>query len=625
MSRRKNAGQGYGFNFHGAFTDKEDAEKKEKKTPNSFIRGRLTQHGYRWIVMSPRTNPIKRRRRRNPVPYRVVFTRHGQQHTWERFANTAAEATTSARQALAYEYPDRDYRLISVKPMSSNPIEEIQDPKIRRMIAMAAKLAQKAAGRGDLNAFHRHMQTIKLLEEELKQLKRENPQEKTISKKAFADLLRQAGYSPSIAMRGVTRSQALAFIKRMDEVHAKYSGSIEGPLFSRGNPGRPFIGPGGKVYTSGRRGTIHYRGFKIKRSGKLFRVFYPDGREFTQKYPSEEAAYAVVDRYAGPQSNPAGLVRYYGAAPLNDGTGRYQELLVDEIAKTKTPTGRTFAHHAAAIQAITSKNGKLAARRNPGELIVLGANPMPEAEISEISELPEVDVPAISQIQEINLTPGTTLTIRSNPMPICGRPVGAGMRCSRKPGHKGPHLPQGATLRPRSRVPGSWVGRRQNPSAAAIREEFTGRPSERYFVQDVAGMPAGDYAQLGELLALYVKPVSGGQRQQIDFRQGERPILLCDETRRQLYFLGGEQDVSGALPAFGVHHATGTEEILLGSLRRIDYKQRKEQAEQPELDEWRHELGEESHVFPDLYFDPVHTRLVVRGGEYEVRPEGIVN
>jgi hypothetical protein len=70
------------------------------------------------------------------------------------------------------------------------------------------------------------------------------------------------------------------------------------PADPRRNSGRPFIGPDGRVAYSGKRGTIPYRGFKIKRSGKLFKVFYPDGRQFTQKYPSEEAAYAVVDRYA---------------------------------------------------------------------------------------------------------------------------------------------------------------------------------------------------------------------------------------------------------------------------------------------------------------------------------------
>lgn len=34
----------------------------------------------------------------------------------------------------------------------------------------------------------------------------------------------------------------------------------------------------------------------------------------------------------------------------------------------------------------------------------------------------------------------------------CNRPVAGGRKCSRKPGHRGPHLPQGVTLRPKSRL-----------------------------------------------------------------------------------------------------------------------------------------------------------------------------
>jgi hypothetical protein len=63
--RRKNEGVGYGYTFHGAFNEKADAVKKEAKTPGSFIKGSLTAKGYRWIVMKPRKNPMRRRARVN--------------------------------------------------------------------------------------------------------------------------------------------------------------------------------------------------------------------------------------------------------------------------------------------------------------------------------------------------------------------------------------------------------------------------------------------------------------------------------------------------------------------------------------------------------------------------------
>src|SRR5271157_3705019 len=65
--RRKNAGQGYGMMFHGAFSEKKDAVAKEHKTKKAFIRGTPTKHGYRYIVMGPRTNPIKRKPRQRTI------------------------------------------------------------------------------------------------------------------------------------------------------------------------------------------------------------------------------------------------------------------------------------------------------------------------------------------------------------------------------------------------------------------------------------------------------------------------------------------------------------------------------------------------------------------------------
>ena len=206
--------------------------------------------------------------------------------------------------------------------------------------------------------------------------------------------------------------------------------------------------------------------------------------------------------------------------------------------------------------------------------------------------------------------------------PVCGVRIG-GQLCTRNPGHRGPHLPQGATMRTAKRLPHSWKPRKRNPSAATLREEFTGSPADWITAEQEPHIPAGDYAQLGELLSLYVKPGRGDAVQQINFREAERPLLLSDESARQLWLAGGNQDVSASLSAFG---ANGDSELVeLGELRRIDYKQRKEHVPHPDHDEWRHEMGEESGVRPRLWFDTRLKRLLVQGGEYEVRPEGIVN
>jgi hypothetical protein len=169
-------------------------------------------------------------------------------------------------------------------------------------------------------------------------------------------------------------------------------------------------------------------------------------------------------------------------------------------------------------------------------------------------------------------------------------------------------------------VYGQWEPR-GNPSAEALRESFTGTEVDRVTVHREGHMPAGDYALLGKLLALYVKPLLGGQVQVIKPRG---TLVTSDESARQLYFVGGDQDISAALGVFGaIDRGAGLFE--LGEARRIDYKQRKTHVPDPDVDEWRHEFGEESGVRPKVLFDAKHERLLLEGGEYVVRAEGIVN
>ena len=160
-------------------------------------------------------------------------------------------------------------------------------------------------------------------------------------------------------------------------------------------------------------------------------------------------------------------------------------------------------------------------------------------------------------------------------------------------------------------------------AAADLRETFTGAPAEWVTVSDEPHVPTGDYAQLGELLALYIKPLSSGQVQQINFKH-DRPALVSATNARQLYLVGGDQDISAALAVFGARDR-GDGTLELGELRRLDYKQRKEHVPDPDVDEWRHELGEENGIRPVLVFDSSNKKLLIEGGDYEVRREGIVN
>lgn len=438
MSRRRktrdNAGAGYGYMFHGAFKDKKDAVAKEKKTKGAWIKGTLTNRGHRYLVMSPRTNPIKRKRK-NPVPFAVVFRRHGQIHTWERFAETAAKATKSAREALAQEFPDRDYALISVKPMKHpehNPHE---------LLVMGA-----------------------------------NPHE------------------------------------------------------------REFTLPPGSTIT------------------------IRTNPENPDRFTSAHA------RASGAQYQAPGLIQ----------TGR-QKRVAGLVRGTRT---RASKHKYDFLEELGP--GGIAPGENPGIGTLL-------------------DVASI----------GTSLPGLLKKRPRKNVELGTY--------ENGVFHPW--TRRPNSRQKRALKKQRANPSAEVLREEFTGMEVDRERVAHEPHMPAGNYAQLGKLLKLCVKPHAGGQVLEI---RGNNVIVVSDESARQIYFVGGDQDITEALPMFGAIDR-GQDVYELGEARSIYYQQRKEHVPDPDQDHWRHEFGEETGERPRALFDARHKRILLDGGAYEVRREGIVN
>jgi hypothetical protein len=344
-----------------------------------------------------------------------------------------------------------------------------------------------------------------------------------------------------------------------------------------------------------------YKGFTIKKSGKLFRVFYPDGRQFTQRYLSIAAAEQAIDRTE--RGNPTELM-VMAANPH----GENRELTI--------PAGSTITIRMNPVNPpdrYTSAHARAGGHARP-----LGYSNLQKRVRKMLKKASGSEGARLSRSYKRHKASSSNRGAEKvfhelySPNPAtCGYSIG-GYPCTRKPGHRGPHLPQGATMRPKSRLRSAWKPRTKNPSAAALHEEFTGKEGKWMSIYDEPHMPAGDYAQLGELLALYFKPTSGGQVQQITFPRGGRPVLVASENARQIYFVGGDQGVS--LP--------GGE---LGECRRIDYKQRKEHVPDPELDEWRHEFGEENGVRPLLSYSADAQRLILEGGDYRIRAEGIVN
>jgi hypothetical protein len=174
-----------------------------------------------------------------------------------------------------------------------------------------------------------------------------------------------------------------------------------------------------------------------------------------------------------------------------------------------------------------------------------------------------------------------------------------------------------------------------NPPTEEIVEEFTGREVEFMDIYNEPHMPRGRYAKLGPLVALYVKPAKGGQVQRIgaaesvghDFPKawgGTPPLVVCDSTAKQIYFVSGAQDISESLAAFGaIDRGNGI--VELGQGRRIDYQCRKEHVAEPDEDLWKHEHGEENGALPTVLFDARNKRILYEGGDYRIEGPWIRN
>jgi hypothetical protein len=456
---RKNAGEGYGYMFHGAFSEKKDAVAKEKKTKGAWIKPTLTNKGYRYIVMSPRLNPIKRKKN----PKMQVF-----------FDNAIKKFTAA-----------------------------LYHPKHGNIYAS-----------------------------------------------------------------GHTKKEAAKNLKdRMRDI--RKSGSVPADHGYNANPHELLIMGANPHGEQNREITL------------------PAGSTLTIRMNPTEA-----------RQNPVNPDRYSSAQAIAKGISRQAPGLIQ-----------------------TKKQRRVAkmvrgARRHkydwiPPEGIAPGFNPGPD-DMYMIQAAAELFGKALKDLSAKEMS---KVAMRAAQLKQAKTQPRQNVELGTY--ENGVFHPW--TRRPKSRQ--KKAIRRQNPDAAGIREDFTGMPVEHEHVRQEPHMPAGNYAQLGKLLSLYVKPRAGGQVLEI---KATGVIVVSDESARQIWFVGGDQDVTAALAQFGAQQRIdGLYE--LGEARRIDYAQRKEHVPDPEQDHWRHNFGEETNEHPTVLFDRTHKRLLLEGGAYEIRREGIVN
>jgi hypothetical protein len=180
----------------------------------------------------------------------------------------------------------------------------------------------------------------------------------------------------------------------------------------------------------------------------------------------------------------------------------------------------------------------------------------------------------------------------------------------------------------RNRLPNPLAGVVVTAGARELAAEFKHAPSEKYSVMNEPHVPAGDYARLGEFVAISIKPDRGGQVQEIAFAVSGL-VLISNAAGRQLYIVGGKQMLTiQEVELFTV--VTRDNPVLLGEARSIVYRATKWH---PQLaDSYRgksltyeHKFGEDGGRKPDVYYAWESERLLIRGGDYTVENVGIKN
>lgn len=225
---------------------------------------------------------------------------------------------------------------------------------------------------------------------------------------------------------------------------------------------------------------------------------------------------------------------------------------------------------------------------------------------------------------------------------------------------------------------GCWVWPKQNPkkcakrkrnpesAAVAMREAFTGLPSDKTVVVTEDVHVHEHLAALGELVEMKVKTLKG-ETFVIDFGKTENPrkgkgilgkvggktkgwlgrrakaisgmtkgftqtwlnpkkvnpngapILAVTEDGLNLQIVGGNQKID--LKALGMGEFASKESVVVGDIKTIDYFATKDwkDGKKPETAIYTHKMGEETGDLPSLRYDTRNQKLFIDGGRYHIK------
>lgn len=153
-------------------------------------------------------------------------------------------------------------------------------------------------------------------------------------------------------------------------------------------------------------------------------------------------------------------------------------------------------------------------------------------------------------------------------------------------------------------------------------EEFHGRAATTVKTFVDREIVRSEFAGLGRLVSLVIVTLTG-YKATIEFDKPDAPLLSSSPDGRQLYIIGGDQSVN--LAAFQMDSEEWIRDrMVLGVIKKLTYHTRKGFHNFEPINYW-HPLGEETGVEPFLNYDTLNRSLEVAGGQYRIKPEGIVN
>ncbi|MGA7794291.1 MAG: hypothetical protein WCA19_14755 [Candidatus Acidiferrales bacterium] len=262
------------------------------------------------------------------------------------------------------------------------------------------------------------------------------------------------------------------------------------------------------------------------------------------------------------------------------------------------------------------------ARKNPAELLLMGANPSVGA------------IGAARARHESRATVYDSLSV--NEKLAFGR-IGLG-KAQIQTGSDLAKARQMVkeTQRLKNRLPNpppglASVDGEEAEAARDLREGFSGEPSKHYYVTNEPHVPIGDYSDCGEFIEIAVKPMPSGETdvvQGISF-PGKDLEWICEPFEgRQLYIVGGDHFLSDTdLRIFTASH---DDRVLLGECRVMSYGMIKFGNEVPvsargEDARWDHKFGEEGGTWPPIWYDRKMQRLILGAATYRIQGSWVRN